>query len=558
MLLRLLERHSNLSVRALKTTLLLPLACALGASATAVAAPVQSALPGNVVVIVLDDVGVDMIGAYDAYYQTQGQPPGTPADTPAIDSLMAARGMMFVNAWTCPSCSPSRAQILTGRHAFRTGIGSTIKDTEPVPADNPGLDYGQVLLPQVLHNAPSRYTCVAVGKWHLADMDQVQADLRHPLGLPIGNWFDRFAGSLFNLNHPSTGATPGLQVYSDWEKTYASELITGVNPCPFGSPPCQVGTTVPPVANYVTVNQADDAIAVMNALPEPYFLYVAFDAIHEPTNHVIPSGLPTVSCGAYTPPLSPCSSGQNLPVTTTARCEMEALDGQLARLLCAIDESDTTVILLGDNGTTAEAVLPPYDPNHSKGTVYNGGVQVPFIVRSPLLLPQLAGHPSKMLVSSTDIFATVAEIAGIAPTTVSAEDSVSIVPYLRGVRRMQRKSMYTESFLPNFTPDPVTGGVPAGYVATRQAQAVRNARFKLIRRWTRDHLNANLITLQEEFYDLLQGGPLNMAHVPPTPTPDPFETHDLLANGNVPTGTEGRNLTHLRATLDAIYPTLVH
>jgi arylsulfatase A-like enzyme len=545
-----------MSVKTSTFSSILAALCAVLASAPAVAEPPQAPLPGNVVVIVLDDVGVDLIGAYDTYFQAHGQPAGTPANTPAIDSLMAARGMMFVNAWSCPSCSPSRAQILTGRHGFRTGIGSTIKDNEPVPSDNPGLDYGQMLLPRLLHGAPTAYTSVALGKWHLADLDQVTADVRHPLGNPIGSWFDRFAGSLFNLNKPSGGGTPGVSVYSDWEKTYASELIVGVNPCPFGSPPCQLATTVPPVTNYISVNQAEDALSVINALPEPFFLYVAFDAIHEPTNHVIPSGLPTTSCGAYVPPAVQCTSGQSLPISDSARCEMEALDGQVGRLLCAIDESDTTVVLLGDNGTNSDAVLPPYLPDHSKGTVYNGGIQVPFIVRSPKLLTRLHGSASKQLVSSTDIFATVADIAGI-PS--QAEDSVSILPYLRGGRVALRKTVYSESFIPNFTPDPVTGGVPSGYVAVRQAQALRNARFKLIRRWGRSHQNPNLILLEEEFYDLLAGGPPDLNHVPPLlTTADPFELNDLLAGGAVPTGLAGINLAQLRAALDALYPTLVH
>jgi arylsulfatase A-like enzyme len=237
---------------------------------------------------------------------------------------------------------------------------------------------------------------------------------------------------------------------------------------------------------------------------------------------------------------------------------MEALDAQIGRLLCAIDESDTTVILLGDNGTNADVVLPPYDPDHSKGTVYDGGVHVPFLVRSPQLVGTMVGKTNKQLVSSTDIFATVADLAGIAPSSLSAEDSISFVPYLHGVRRAQRKSMYTENFSPNFTPDPITGGPPAGYFAIRQAQALRNARFKLIRRWNRDHHDPSIVLLAEEFYDLLRGGPPDLSHFPPTPTPDPFEANDLLANVNVPTGTAARNLTALRAELDSRYPTLVH
>src|SRR5215510_11866392 len=84
---------------------------------TAPAAAQEPAKPDNVVLIVLDDVGVDLIGAYERYYVSLGRAPGTPASTPAIDGLLAARGVTFTNVWTCPKCSPSRAQILTGRYA---------------------------------------------------------------------------------------------------------------------------------------------------------------------------------------------------------------------------------------------------------------------------------------------------------------------------------------------------------------------------------------------------------------------------------------------------------
>src|SRR5688572_17762996 len=69
---------------------------------------------GNVLVIVLDDLGIDRLGAY-----------GLGADlppTPVLDGLLAD-GVLFRNAWGYPSCSPTRAALLTGRHGRRTGIG---------------------------------------------------------------------------------------------------------------------------------------------------------------------------------------------------------------------------------------------------------------------------------------------------------------------------------------------------------------------------------------------------------------------------------------------------
>ena len=71
----------------------------------------------NFLIVILDDIGRDLLSAYDSESPT--------ACTPTIDRL-AANGMVFHNAWSNPVCSPSRAQVLTGRYAFRTGVGSNV------------------------------------------------------------------------------------------------------------------------------------------------------------------------------------------------------------------------------------------------------------------------------------------------------------------------------------------------------------------------------------------------------------------------------------------------
>jgi arylsulfatase A-like enzyme len=523
----------------------------VGALALAAPEPVR-VMPNNVLVFVIDDVGVDMIGAYDAYFQSLGRAPGQPASTPVIDQLLAARGLTFASAWACPTCTPSRAQLLTGRHGFRTGIGVNLTDFEPVPSSNPGLSLDAVLLPELLKSALP-FTCAAAGKWHLADLDQLATDLRHPLGNPPGRWFDVYAGSLFNLSRP-TPPNLALSPYNDWMKAYASELVPGLDPCGSGTVPCVVAMSGPGPFEYATANTAEDAITLVSTLPEPWFVYVGFNACHAPVNYPIPAGMPTPTC-PQTPPLAgPC---QGVNEAEQTRCVMRTLDEQIGRVLCAVNESDTTVVLIGDNGSVADAILPPFDPSHAKGSLYEGGVNVPLIVRSPDLVPQQVGYVSNALVSNVDLFATIAELGGIPPALVQAEDSVSMVPYLHGQRRSIRSTVYSESFLPNFTPDPLTGAPPAGYFCTRHFQAVRTKRFKLIRRWNRDHNNPTTILVREEFYDLLRGGPPDMGTVPPTPTADPYEQNDLLQSGIAPGSVAERALLGLRQVLDTDYPTLV-
>lgn len=536
----------------LRTSLL---ALTLGLPALAVQGPRSGPpppLPGNVVVIVTDDTGVDLIGAYENYYVAQGRAPGTPANTPAIDNLMAARGILFTEGWVAPMCSPTRARILTGQFGYRNGVGAVLKENDPSGYDNPGLQTSRVLIPEVLHSAPVPYTSAAVGKWHIVDAPQFALEPQHPLGTPPGQWFDRYAGSIYNLRNAAPGS--GQNAYVSWIKTYASLLDpNGPSPCASGFPPCDVLSIAPPAIRYATADTTEDALAMIATLPEPFFLYVAYNAVHAPA-HDVPSGLPSASCPGYTANPGPCNAGAGATFDQRIRCAMEELDNQIGRLLCAIDETDTTVILLGDNGTDPDATLPPYDQAPAKGTVYEGGVNVPFMIRSPLQAPGTAGRISHALVNGSDIYATVMQIAGVTGSAARTPDSISMVPYLQGFNGTVRKFNYTENFYPNFRPDPVTNQPPAGWIAHRHAQAMRLDRFKLVRKTERDHAFTQ-ITVTEQLFDLEKGGVADP--VTGEATPDWFEQNDLLSNGQPLSLRAQRALNVMRLKLDTLYPTLV-
>jgi arylsulfatase A-like enzyme len=531
----------------------LPLLATSGAKPTEALGLPSAAVapPGNVLLIHLDDVGVDLIGAYESWYVSQGRERGDPANTPAIDELLAAQGILFTECWTAPMCTPSRARLLTGKYGMRNGVGAVIKETETSGYLNPGLSASQSTLPQALRLGGSPYTSVAVGKWHLVDSPTLSALPDHPLGSPTGTWFDRYAGAMFNLQNAQPGA--GINVYSSWIKTYCSYLDPNIAPCPSGMPPCEVMKFAPPVANYATVDTTEDALSMVASLPEPWFLYVAYNAVHAPV-HDAPSGMPTAQCGTYVPNFTPCYPGSTPTFASRVRCMMEELDNQIGRLLCSIDAADTTVILISDNGTDPNGLLPPHDRSTAKGTIKEGGIRVPMIIRSPLQGPSTPGRVSRALVSSTDIFATVLAIAGQSVPAGTATDSVSMLPYITGFQGSLRKFVYSENFFPNFEPDPVTGGPPASYVTNRHVQAIREQRFKLVRRTDRIQNGGNTFTVIEEFYDLLQGGPPDP--VTGGPTPDWFEENNLLASGLPLAARAQRALQVLRSKLDTQYPSI--
>jgi arylsulfatase A-like enzyme len=111
----------------------------------------------NDVVALLDDVGVDKISAY---YEGPTVPP-----TPNLNAL-ARRGLLFRNAWATPSCSPTRAAVLTGRRGELTGLGSGIPP-------GPGMSPEEFTIADALREG--EYATAAIGKWHL------EHDPTHPL-----------------------------------------------------------------------------------------------------------------------------------------------------------------------------------------------------------------------------------------------------------------------------------------------------------------------------------------------------------------------------------------
>ncbi len=381
----------------------------------------------NVVLIVADDFGVDLVGAYG-----EG---ASPPCTPNLDQL-ADDGVLFRNAWANPVCSPTRASLLTGRFAFRTGIGN------PVGGMQPGLALGETTIPELLAGYDSTY----LGKWHLAG----NLGNSHP----NDSGFAHFAGV-------KGGAVPD---YSQWTK-----LVDGAQM---------------PSTTYATTDLTDDAIAALATLQEPWFLTMSYVAPHTPF-HVPPPAL----CPGSECPVSFCASLPSNPTNRQmGKAMVEALDREIGRFLAALDAThpDALVFFVGDNGTAGQLSEAPFLNTHAKGSVYEGGLNVPLLVRGPGVA---VGQECDALVCVTDLFATFGELAG---EVSAAEDSVSLVPYLATPALPSIRSWaYGERF------SALTGP------SADHLRAVRGPRYKLLREEG----------AADEFYDLQQ---------------DPFETVNLL------------------------------
>lgn len=401
---------------------------ALGGSASG-AATVTEAPGGNVLLIVADDLGIDKVAAY-------GEHPETPP-TPTLDRL-AAQGVLFRNAYARPVCSPTRGDIMTGRHGRRYGLGKIIHSA----LDEFELPLDETTLAHVAKASPvGTYATSAVGKWHLSAFDSPSA-FDHPLLL---GW-DWYSGSLGNLIHESEsdGVPNG---YYHWQKS-----LNGV---------------VFHTDKYATTDSVDDALDRIAAMPEPWLLYLALNAPHVP-EHVPPEDLITLA-------VDEGSSG-----TTKFHATIEAMDTELGRLLDSVDPDvlgDTTVIFVGDNGTPDQFVTDPWEPALSKGTVYEPGVNVPLMITGPLV--GSVGEESAALVHVVDLFATVAAIVGVDQPS----DGVALLADMVDASLpSQREVVYVDRFLPNGDASRDT-----------DQRMVRDARYKLV-----EYVNQE----RHELYDL--------------------------------------------------------
>jgi arylsulfatase A-like enzyme len=355
---------------------------------------------GNVLILVADDLGVDQLACYGL-----GQ---SPAPTPNLDQL-AASGVRFLNAWSQPTCSPTRATLQTGRYAFRTGIGEVIQPN----GNGVGLPLDEVTLPEMLDlGTGGAYAHALIGKWHLGT-PQTGGDLAPNLA-----GYGHFAGSLEGQ----------IQHYDNWRR-----VVDGV------AAPC---------FKYATTKCVDDALVWIYAQQEPWLCVVSFQAPHAPF-HRPPASLHSQSLPPGVPGDSCTQPGPDpLPFY---RAAVQAMDTEIGRLLATLPSGErarTTVLFLGDNGTESCVTRPPFSPQ-AKGSLYEGGVRVPLIV-SGLGVTRPGVAPA--LVNTSDVFATVADLADVdlAATLPGVTlDSVSFVPCLQDPAARVREWVYADVISPN-------------------------------------------------------------------------------------------------------------
>ena len=360
------------------------------------------------------------------------------------------RGVRFKNAWSNPVCSPTRAGVLTGRYSFRTGVGDALTGTTGT-----ALDIAETTIPKLLNTFnPNGIAKANIGKWHLQE-----AMPASNLTLPNTMGYDHFEGNF-------VGA---LASYTNWTKYTDGVAST--------------------VTTYATTETVNNALTWQKAQGNrPFFIWLAFNAPHTPY-HLPPTNLQTYN-------LSGTAGDIQQNPKKYFKASMQALDTEIGRFFDSLTVRNvmdsTDFIFIGDNGNSIQTAQIA-NTNKAKGTVYEYGTHVPFIVAGPSVVNP--GRASDALVNTADIFATVLELFGYHTwqTQIPANkpvDGKSLLPILKNQATTVRPWAFAENF--KTTPDAQDG------------KAMRNMQYKLIR---------FDVAGNEEFYDLLA---------------DPLEDNNLL------------------------------
>jgi arylsulfatase A-like enzyme len=330
----------------------------------------------NIVVIVADDMGYADLGVYGC----------RDIPTPNIDAL-AASGIRFTDAYVSgPYCGPTRAGLLTGRYPQRFGQEFNLGIMRAHQAA--GLPVTERTLAD--HLKAAGYRTALIGKWHLGTAPQF---------FPTRRGFDEFFGFLGGA-HSYIKVEPQLNPLYDGERIVQS-------------------------VTYLTDTLATRAVEFIERnRSQPFFLYLAFNAVHDPLEA----------------PDRYMARFSSIADTTrrTYAAMLSAMDDGIGRTLAALRKNGlddrTLVVFLNDNG----GPLTPAQWNGSsnaplrgqKSETWEGGIRVPFIVRWTGKLPR--GKTDSRPIIQLDVMPTALAAAGIPVRPEWHLDGVNLLPYLSG------------------------------------------------------------------------------------------------------------------------------
>ncbi|MPY86945.1 MAG: sulfatase-like hydrolase/transferase [Luteitalea sp.] len=326
----------------------------------------------NVVLILADDQGWGDLSVHG----------NKNLSTPYIDSL-ARDGAMFARFYVAPVCSPTRAELLTGRYHPRGGVYST-------GAGGERLDLDEHTIAETFRAAG--YATGAFGKWHNGSQHPYHPNARgfdEYYGVPSGHWAH----------------------YFDAVMHHNSDIVRG--------------------KGFIVDDVTDHAIEFMaQNKQQPFFCYVPYNTPHSPMQ--VPERFYKKFANTQLRMRHRGPEKEDVPHTLAALAMVENIDWNVGRILAALDEHDlsqnTIVIYLSDNGPNGWRWNGGMKGR--KGALDEGGVRVPAFFRWPGVIP--TGLEIEQIAAAIDILPTLAEMAQIPIAAEKPLDGLSLAPLLRG------------------------------------------------------------------------------------------------------------------------------
>jgi arylsulfatase A len=311
----------------------------------------------NIVFIFCDDLGYSDIGCNGAEKKK----------TPNIDR-MAEQGVNFTDFHvTAPVCSPSRASLMTGCYPLRVDLArSWAGPYVLLPADKKGLNPEETTLAEMLKAAG--YATGMFGKWHLGDQ---------PEFMPTNQGFDEYYGIPFSNDMKRKAGRKGAANHGHYLPMFRNKEVVELSPD----------------QRYLTRNLTREAIRFIREHKDgPFFVYLPHPMPHVPV---------------YASPEFEGKSGHGIYGDA-----VQELDGSVGEILDALKQlgidRNTLVVFSSDNGAINHGENHPLAGG--KGTILEGGMRVPCVMRWPAGMP--AGRTCGELITVMDFLPTFARLAG--------------------------------------------------------------------------------------------------------------------------------------------------
>jgi arylsulfatase A-like enzyme len=343
----------------------------LSAAASSLALSAQQKRP-NIVVILADDQGWGDLSVHG----------NTNISTPNIDSL-ARDGALFDRFYVCAVCAPTRAEFMTGRYHARGGVRGVSTGEER-------LNIGERTIAEVFRDAG--YSTGIFGKWHNGSQPPYHPNFRG---------FQEFYG--FTSGHWGQYFTPELD--------HNGKMIRG--------------------KGYIIDDLTDQAISFIGAnRTKPFFCYIPYNSPHSPMQ--VPDKFYAKFKDAPLPLRATDPSKEEIEHTRAALAMCENIDWNVGRLLGKLREwkldPNTIVLYFSDNGPNGWRWNGGMKGR--KGTVDEGGVRAPLLVRWPGRVKP--GHRVQSIAGAIDILPTLTDLAGLQWAPPKPLDGISLKPLLTG------------------------------------------------------------------------------------------------------------------------------